>query len=659
MKRSGSVSLCGLFVLLVVSVFVIVAPTLATAETATVLWEGNVTLTNETTFSYVPSNNASASYTVSTTTDLGALIATGLTLNASDSWYASYGSFSINSIGGIENEPWVAGVSRSWAIFVNDAQAPKGLSGNNLVDGDNVKFYFCPWGGMTALTENASYLVNITVNVVDILFEGTVTLKNETTFSYVPSNNASASYTVSTTTDLGALIATGLTLNASDSWYASYGSFSINSIGGIENEPWVAGVSRSWAIFVNDAQAPKGLSGNNLVDGDNVKFYFCPWGGMTALTENASYLVNITVNVVDILFEGTVTLKNETTFSYVPSNNASASYTVSTTTDLGALIATGLALNASDSWYASYGTFWLESIADIENEVWPSSTWAIYINDVPASKGLGGNELEDGDNVKFYFCPADSTTYAYITENASYLVNITVNVTALPTSTPTTPRRSGGGGRVAPPAKTGETLVSTDPTGKVTTTTIATSANAKAIVTIPVGTIAKDAFGKAIEKVSVKPASKIHSIPPKVSLPCPPGTTGVKYAYDFGPVGAAFSEPVEISISFDPTDFHEGTTPVIYTYETGEWKSLDTTVIDNRAVTKVYHFSTFVLFAKEKVAEVISTPTPTPTLLPVATLTPTPAPIPTTKPRISGFEAVLAIAGLLAVAYLVLSKKRK
>ena len=140
--------------------------------------------------------------------------------------------------------------------------------------------------------------------------------------------------------------------------------------------------------------------------------------------------INSTVQttVQDILFDGTVTLTNGTIFSFVPSNNASASYIVNSTTDLGALIATGLAFNASDTWYAAYGSFWLESIEGIENEVWPNNTWCIYINDAPASNGLGGNELEDGDNVKFYFCPANATTYAYIIENASYLVDITVSV---------------------------------------------------------------------------------------------------------------------------------------------------------------------------------------------------------------------------------------
>ncbi|MGB2841408.1 MAG: PGF-CTERM sorting domain-containing protein [Halobacteriota archaeon] len=50
------------------------------------------------------------------------------------------------------------------------------------------------------------------------------------------------------------------------------------------------------------------------------------------------------------------------------------------------------------------------------------------------------------------------------------------------------------------------------------------------------------------------------------------------------------------------------------------------------------------------VVEATETPEPTPTIPPVATPTPEPTP---------GFEAVFAIAGLLAVAYLVQRKRRK
>jgi len=64
-------------------------------------------------------------------------------------------------------------------------------------------------------------------------------------------------------------------------------------------------------------------------------------------------------------------------------------------------------------------------------------------------------------------------------------------------------------------------------------------------------------------------------------------------------------------------------------------------------------------------------PTPTPTVLPTATPTPTVAPtVPPTVPptvaptaaptpteEVPGFEAVFAIAGLLAIAYVILRRK--
>lgn len=55
----------------------------------------------------------------------------------------------------------------------------------------------------------------------------------------------------------------------------------------------------------------------------------------------------------------------------------------------------------------------------------------------------------------------------------------------------------------------------------------------------------------------------------------------------------------------------------------------------------------------------VLTPTPTPTVSPTPAATVSPAPSPTKKPLIPGFEAVFAIASLLAVAYLVLRRGRK
>ena len=206
------------------------------------------------------------------------------------------------------------------------------------------------------------------------------------------------------------------------------------------------------------------------------------------------------------------------------------------------------------------------------------------------------------------------------------------------------------GGRATPPLKPGETLVSSEPTGEVKSTVAAFSADGKAVAIIFRGTIAKDAAGNPLTKVTV--------IPPSI-LPAavPSGANYVGYyAYDFGPEGATFSKLVEIFITFDPAKFPAGTTPVIYTYEAGAWKALDTTFVGNKATTKVTHSFTFVLFAAPKVTV---TPTPIPTATPTVSPTATPTPTPTPKPGIPAFEAVFTIAGLLVVAYLVLRRKTK
>ena len=225
------------------------------------------------------------------------------------------------------------------------------------------------------------------------------------------------------TDSLSAGVPAAIMVNVSNIGSADAGSFNVSlkveeTI--IDNET-VTSLGAGSSVSVVFTWTPTSAGSFNLtaiVDSDD------------AVAESDETNNNLTVQatVQEVLFDGTVMLTNGTTFAFVPSNNASASYDVNSTTDLGALTATGLAFNASDTWYEAYGSFWLESIAGIENEAWPNNTWAIYINDAPAPKGLGGNVLEDGDNVKFYFCPANATTYAYITEDASYLVNITVSV---------------------------------------------------------------------------------------------------------------------------------------------------------------------------------------------------------------------------------------
>lgn len=144
--------------------------------------------------------------------------------------------------------------------------------------------------------------------------------------------------------------------------------------------------------------------------------------------------------------------------------------------------------------------------------------------------------------------------------------------------------------RTFPSLPTGVTEVPTTPEGVVTSTTTAKSADEKATATFPAGI--------TISNASVNPF--IVKIAPPAVLPDypPPNVVYVGYAYDFGPTGATFDPAIEIAIEFDPAKF-EGKTPVIYTFEADNWVRLDTTILDNKAIAMVTHFSTFVLFAEE------------------------------------------------------------
>ena len=106
-----------------------------------------------------------------------------------------------------------------------------------------------------------------------------------------------------------------------------------------------------------------------------------------------------------------------------------------------------------------------------------------------------------------------------------------------PTPTPT-PYRAPGGARAAPPVAAGETSLPTTAEGEVTATTTAKSADERAAVTVPAG-IKATIEGAPITKITIKPPVVLPATPP-------PNVEYKGYAYDFGPSGATFSEPVEI-----------------------------------------------------------------------------------------------------------------
>jgi methanogen extracellular protein (TIGR04279 family) len=230
--------------------------------------------------------------------------------------------------------------------------------------------------------------------------------------------------------------------------------------------------------------------------------------------------------------------------------------------------------------------------------------------------------------------------------------------TPTPTPTPVPPSGGGGGGGGgAPPAvPISETDVPTKPTGEVTTTVTAKSPDKKVTITIPAGIIAKDAKEKPLTIVSIARAT-LPAAPPS-------GVIYLGYAYEFGPTGATFSKPIKIAITFDPASLPEGTKPVIYTYDSasGEWKALDTEVMDNEAFAYVTHFSIFALFAAKETLAVIP-PTSFPTLSPTPAPTVTPAPSPTPIPKlvfpVLNIVTIVGIVVAIVIVVLYVVKRRR
>jgi outer membrane protein assembly factor BamB len=393
-------------------------------------WSGTVRFTDGQTFAVTPFNNESTTYTISRTSALGALDAAAAkggfnyTIQETD-----FGPF-LYSIGDIAyNETsW-----DSWLYSVNGVPAEVGAADYSLTDGDVITYWYGAWG---STPEAASAVVTITASIpvspepASVLWNGTVALTKGETFLFTPSNNASASYTIDRTTDLGALAfaagAGNFTLNASDSWYASMKSFFLEDIAGIANKDWTQENARSWSIFINGAPAPAGLGANALTDGDRVAFYYCPSDPITyaPLIDQADHVILIDIAVRDFAWEGSVSLVNGQTFAVTPFNNESTTYTISRTSALGALDAAtakgGFNYTIQET---DFGPF-LYSIGDIAYNETSWDSWLYSVNGVPAEVGAADYSLTDGDVVTYWYGAWGSTP-----EAASAVVTITASIT--------------------------------------------------------------------------------------------------------------------------------------------------------------------------------------------------------------------------------------
>lgn len=195
----------------------------------------------------------------------------------------------------------------------------------------------------------------------------------------------------------------------------------------------------------------------------------------------------------------------------------------------------------------------------------------------------------------------------------------------------------GGGGGAAlliPPN------IPIDPaTGRVTSTTSLTVDGA--MLTIPAGTVVRDAEGKPLSRIT--------------SATITAGSVGAIAAYDFGPSGTSFSPPIDLVIAYDPTTIPQGFSEsglVIRMWDGTEWVDLDTTIdtVAHTATAKVSHFTIFALFAIP--GAVTPSPAPiAPTVTPTVTPAPTPVPPPFKLPTL--YLVLVVIIALVLVALII------
>lgn len=237
----------------------------------------------------------------------------------------------------------------------------------------------------------------------------------------------------------------------------------------------------------------------------------------------------------------------------------------------------------------------------------------------PSPYTLGTIASGGGSKSGYWIVSADSPS-------SSNTITITVTSTlpggtitktvAITGPTPSTPPGLLGGGGGGGEASILSSNIPVDPvTGAVKSTT--TLSIEGATLTIPEGTIVKDAEGKPLSTITMQYTATIAE------------SVGAFSAYDYGPRGATFVPPIDLVIAYDPADLPEGfreSDLVIRMWDGTAWIDLVTTIdtATHTATAKVSHFTIFALFAVPPGAPApVSTPTPVPTPTPLP-ITPTP-----------------------------------
>jgi beta propeller repeat protein len=251
-----------------------------------------------------------------------------------------------------------------------------------------------------------------------------------------------------------------------------------------------------------------------------------------------------------------------------------------------------------------------------------------------SSGGLDYYEAEIPENANYLskFCLAD------LSGSGNPLQLITLSVTShvnppapeLPSADSDSGMPGGGGGGIAPakviipttiptptptqqPPDPGTSAkVYTNAQGVVSQATRLVSTDGRAVVVLGEGITALDAAGKPLEQITMKAI-------PAGSLPPVPSGSAFSFggmAYEIGPDGATFSQPLSLAFMLSQAQWGLDYTVRSFDHKTGSWVDLPTTMdaATGTVTVEVSHLCCFALFTRPITAPLtpVATPLPVP-----------------------------------------------
>ena len=155
-----------------------------------------------------------------------------------------------------------------------------------------------------------------------------------------------------------------------------------------------------------------------------------------------------------------------------------------------------------------------------------------------------------------------------------------------------------------------------------------TSEDSNAVLRIPEGTVVHDSNGNCLTWITCQPV---------VDPPPPPAGIDIIVAVDFGPDGATFDPPIDLSLVFDRGALSsadtDNLTMAYYDTSAGQWVELGNVVSHSRRVSaQVSHFTQFAVLEQEE-TQAEPAPTAEPEPAPTAEPEPVVEPEPTQEPE--------------------------